>query len=170
MTVPDWEQHLAARTQVHLDDLLALLHIPSVSTAPEHDADVAGTAGWVADRLRRVGVPEVEVLPTPGHPVVLGRWRVGDERPTVLIYGHYDVQPPDPLDLWTSPPFEPVVRDGRVYARGAADMKGSLLATVHAVEALAATGGAPPVNVAFLFEGEEEIGSPNLPGVGAAEC
>ena len=164
-----WETYLADREQASLDELLTLLRIPSVSTTPKHRADVTRAGKWVANRLRRAGVPEVEVRTTPGHPVVLGRWHVGDERPTVLIYGHYDVQPPEPLDLWESPPFAPAIRDGRVYARGATDMKGNLLATIHAVEALAEAAGAPPVNVTFVLEGEEEIGSPHLPAVVAAE-
>lgn len=106
---------------------------------------------------------EVETFSTPGHPVVLGEWRgAGPEAPTVLIYGHYDVQPPDPLDLWTSPPFEPEVRDGRIYARGSADDKGQLYLHVKAVEAHLKTRGSLPVNVIIMAEGEEEVGSPNL--------
>jgi acetylornithine deacetylase/succinyl-diaminopimelate desuccinylase-like protein len=108
-------------------------------------------------------VPEVRIVETPGHPAVIGRWDVDTSKPTVLVYGHFDVQPEDPLALWESPPFEPEVRDGMVFGRGAADMKGSLLTAIHGVEASAiANGGQPPVNVAFIFEGEEEIGSPSF--------
>ena len=160
--VATWEQRLAERDDADFGHLLDFLRIPSVSTDPDHRQDVAAAAAFVADRLREAGVPEVEIHPTAGHPVVRGDWQVGSDRPTVLVYGHYDVQPAEPLDLWESPPFEPVVRDGRVYARGSSDMKGNLLTAVQGVAALAQAHGAPPVNVRFLFEGEEEIGSPNL--------
>ena len=157
-----WNDWLADREAEHLAELDDLLRLPSVSTDPAHATDVARTASWVAERLRAAGVPEVEVAPTDGHPAVVGRWRIADDQPTVLIYGHYDVQPPEPLDLWQTPPFEPTTRDGRIYARGSSDMKGNLLTAIQAVEALAQTHGAPPINVTFLVEGEEEIGSPNL--------
>jgi acetylornithine deacetylase/succinyl-diaminopimelate desuccinylase-like protein len=159
-----WDAYLAEHEGRHLAELHDLLRIPSVSALPAHRDDVGAAGEWVAARLRAAGVPEVEVLPPApgGHPLVLGRWRVGEERPTALIYAHYDVQPPDPLDLWETPPFEPTVRDGRIYARGAADDKAGLFLTIAAVEALARTGGAPPLNLVFFFEGEEEIGSPSL--------
>lgn len=155
------EEHAEA----YADDLAAFVRIPSVSTVPAHRADVATAAAWVAARLQRAGIPEVQTIDTAGNPVVVGRWRVDAALPTVVIYGHYDVQPPEPLELWTSPPFEPEVRDGRLYGRGAADDKGGVLSAVQAVEAWATTAGQPPVNVTFVIEGEEEIGSPNLPGV-----
>src|SRR5690606_35677348 len=139
------------------------LRIPSVSTTPEHRNDVAAAANWVAARLQAAGVPSVSLLETPGHPVVYGRWDVDPSRPTLLVYGHYDVQPPDPLALWDSPPFEPTIREGTIYARGAADMKANLVTLIQGLEAVARTTGRPPVNFIFLFEGEEEIGSPNLP-------
>ncbi len=157
-----WEQALAEREAAHVEQLMAFLRIPSVSTDPARNAETARAAEFVAERLREAGVPTVEILPTGGHPVVYGDWRVGDDRPTFLVYGHYDVQPAEPLELWRTPPFEPNVRDGRIYARGASDMKGNLLSAIQGVEALARAGGAPPVNVRFIFEGEEEIGSPNL--------
>ncbi|MBA2278481.1 MAG: dipeptidase [Chloroflexia bacterium] len=157
-----WRDALETNEARHRAELDELLRLPSVSTDPTHADDVAATAEWVADRLRRAGVPEVEVVATAGHPVVLGRWRVAGNQPTVLIYGHYDVQPEEPVALWDSPPFEPAERDGRLYARGSSDMKGNLLTAVQGVEALAAASGAPPVNVTFIFEGEEEIGSPHL--------
>jgi acetylornithine deacetylase/succinyl-diaminopimelate desuccinylase-like protein len=156
-----WQAYLDDHRGQHLDELFEILRIPSVSTDPERAGDVRRCAQWVADKLTRAGVPEVEILQTAGHPVVYGAWRAAPRKPTVLIYGHYDVQPADPLDLWTSDPFEPTRRDGRIYARGSSDMKANLVTVVQAVEALAAVSGAPPVNVVFFLEGEEEIASPN---------
>lgn len=148
-----------SRFRSELDDFL---RIPSVSAKVEHDPDTRRAADWFADRLRDAGV-DTEVLETAGHPVVLGEWReAGPNAPTVLVYGHYDVQPPEPLDEWNSPPFEPTERDGRIYARGAADDKGQLYMHVKALETLRASTGTLPVNVIVLAEGEEEIGSPNL--------
>src|SRR3954470_21445848 len=142
-------------------ELLDLLRIPSVSARSEHDADTARAAEWVARSLRDAGL-EATVHATAGHPVVVGEWRgAGPSAPTVLVYGHYDVQPAEPLELWTTPAFEPTVRDGAVYARGAADDKGQVWCHVEALLAWQAHGG-PPVNVTLLVEGEEEIGSPNL--------
>ncbi|HXF94635.1 MAG TPA: dipeptidase [Gemmatimonadales bacterium] len=138
-----------------LDQLGEFLRIPSVSTDPAHDADCRRAAEWVAAELRRLGCREVELLGSDTHPVV---WGVGPEvpgAPVLLVYGHYDVQPPDPLDQWTSPPFEPTVRDGRIFARGAADDKGQVFCVLQAVAAL----GRPPVNFRFLIEGQEESGS-----------
>ncbi|MGH7515105.1 MAG: dipeptidase [Gemmatimonadales bacterium] len=144
--------------------LNALLAIPSISTETEHREDVARCAEWLAAELRRIGLT-AECHATPGHPVVVAEWR-GAPRgaPTVLIYGHYDVQPPEPLDLWTSPPFAGTVRDGRLYARGAADDKGQVWIHVQALEAWLASRGTVPVNVVMLIEGEEEVGSTSLPG------
>ena len=144
------------------EELFEFLRIPSVSARSENDADTRRAAEWLASRLREAGV-ETEILETGKHPVVLGEWRgAGEGAPTVLVYGHYDVQPSEPLAEWTSPPFEPEVRDGRVYARGSADDKGQLYMHVKALEAHLQAGGGPPVNVVVLAEGEEEIGSPNL--------
>jgi len=163
MTTQDWTSLLAAREQEHLDELLALLRIPGVSTDPAHRDDVRATAAVVRDRLLAAGVPTVDIIDTPLHPVIIGEWPAGTGKPTVLIYGHYDVQPEEPVDLWETPAFEPAIRDGRIYARGSSDMKGNLLTAIQGVEAVAeANGGVPPVNVKFIFEGEEEIGSPNL--------
>ncbi len=158
----DWKQDLAGRRDTLHQEFMQLLSMPSVSTDPARAGDVRATAEWVADRLRRAGVPDVRIVETPGHPSVLGSWHVADNQPTVLIYGHYDVQPEEPVELWDTPAFEPTVRDGKVYARGSSDMKGNLLTAIHGVEALVRAHGRPPVNVKFLFEGEEEIGSPNL--------
>jgi acetylornithine deacetylase/succinyl-diaminopimelate desuccinylase-like protein len=148
----------------HLAELQEFLRIPSVSSLPEHRDDVRRAAEWVADRLRELGAQGVELLPTGGNPVVYGEWPAPQGAPTALLYGHYDVQPPDPLDLWESPPFEPTVRDGKIYARGAADDKGNMLAPLKAIEALVATQGRVPIGLKCLFEGEEEVGSPSLPG------
>lgn len=144
------------------EELMEFVRVPSVSTAPEHRHDIDEAARWLAARFERAGVPDVRVLPTKGHPVVVARWHHAENAPTVIIYGHYDVQPPEPLELWNSQPFVPEVRDGRIYGRGASDDKGGVMIALHAVEASAAASGAPPVNVTFLIEGEEEIGSPNL--------
>jgi acetylornithine deacetylase/succinyl-diaminopimelate desuccinylase-like protein len=159
----EWERYLAEQELAHLEALLEYLRIPSISALPAHRADIERAAEWTAEAMRRAGVPEVQVLPSNGLPVVVGRWRVGAEWPTALIYGHYDVQPVDPLDLWDSPPFEPTIRDDRVYARGSADMKGNILTALHAVEAYACTDSELPINLSFIVEGEEEVGSPSLP-------
>ena len=144
------------------DELFDFLRIPSVSARSEYDADMQRTAKWVSDNLRAAGLT-TEILPTPGHPVVLGEWRNAPAgAPTVLIYGHYDVQPAEPLELWTTPPFEPTIRDGRIYARGSVDDKGQLFAHMKALEAHLKTRGTLPVNVIVLAEGEEEVGSDNL--------
>ena len=145
-----------------LEDLKEFLRIPSISTLPEHQLDLGRAASWVADELRGLGLQAVEVLPTAGHPVVYGEWlQANDSAPTVLVYGHYDVQPVDPLDLWKSPPFEPSVRGEDLFARGASDMKGQIVAQLKALEALVKTSGLP-LNLKFMIEGEEEVGSPSL--------
>jgi acetylornithine deacetylase/succinyl-diaminopimelate desuccinylase-like protein len=163
-----WESYLEENRVRFLDELLDYLRIPSISALPEHAADVERAAQWTADRLRTAGMENVRILPTGGHPVVYADWLHAPDRPTVMIYGHFDVQPVDPLDLWDHPPFEPAVQDGRVYARGATDDKGNLLPAIHAVEALLREQGALPVNIKFFFEGQEEIGSPQLPDFIAA--
>ena len=153
---------LEANDQRLHDDLFAFLRIPSVSARSEHNADVARAAKWLHDQLTRIGF-STETLATPGHPVVLAEWRNAPEgAPTVLIYGHYDVQPPEPLELWTSPAFEPTIRDGNIYARGSVDDKGQLWLHVAALEAHLATRGTLPVNVIVMAEGEEEVGSEHL--------
>jgi acetylornithine deacetylase/succinyl-diaminopimelate desuccinylase-like protein len=161
----DWFPRHQAAALTTLNELLA---IPSVSTKAEHRDDVARCAEWLATELRRIGLT-AECHATPGHPVVVAEWRRAPHgAPTVLIYGHYDVQPPEPLELWTSPPFAGTVRDGRLYARGAADDKGQVWIHVLALEAWLATRGALPVNIVVLLEGEEEVGSTSLPGFLAA--
>ena len=138
------------------------LRIPSISTDSTYAPETRRAAEWVAGNLRSAGVDRVDVMDTDGHPVVLAEHKVSDEAPTVLVYGHYDVQPPDPLDLWDQDPFEPVEVDGDLVARGAADDKGQAFMHVKAAEAWLASGG-PPVNLKILLEGEEEIGSKHLP-------
>jgi len=147
----------------NLAQLLDFLRFPSVSTDPSCRDDVSACGEWVYQKFTSMGL-KAEVFGTPGHPVIFARGEQSPGRPTVLIYGHYDVQPADPLDLWTSPPFEPRVADGFIFARGAADNKGQILAHILGVEAALASGGLP-VNVLFIVEGEEEIGSPNLDAV-----
>jgi acetylornithine deacetylase/succinyl-diaminopimelate desuccinylase-like protein len=151
-----------------LDELFEFLRIPSVSTLPEHREDVRAAARFVANSLTAAGMENVEVIETEGHPLVYADWLHAPGKPTVLCYGHYDVQPPDPLDLWKSPPFEPEVRDGNIYARGSSDDKGQMYMHVKAVEALMHTAGKLPVNVKFLIEGEEEIGGKSVAAFVAA--
>jgi acetylornithine deacetylase/succinyl-diaminopimelate desuccinylase-like protein len=159
--------YLERTWETGLEQLMELLRIPSVSTLPEQAGDVRACAEWIADRMRAIGVPQVRLVETPRHPLVVGRWHAAPGKPTILVYGHYDVQPVDPIGEWDSDPFTPTIREGRIYARGAGDMKGNLATLLQAVEALAATSetGAPPVNLTFLWEGEEEIGSPSAPAV-----
>src|SRR6476659_8177978 len=126
----DWKSILADRHDAYFDELIEFVRIPSVSTDPVHAGDVVAAAQWVADRPTQAGVPEVEVVPTAGHPAVIGRWHAAPGKPTVLLYGHFDVQPVDPIELWKSPPFEPEVRDGILYGRGVADLKATLLAMI----------------------------------------
>ncbi len=154
-----WFRHDAERTRAELDEFL---RIPSVSARSEHNADTARCAAWLADRLRSFGM-EASIHQTPGHPIVLAEWRkAGPQAPTVLVYGHYDVQPVEPLELWTSPPFEPTERDGKLFARGSVDDKGQLYIHVKAAEALLKERHELPVNLIILAEGEEEVGSDNL--------
>jgi acetylornithine deacetylase/succinyl-diaminopimelate desuccinylase-like protein len=146
-----------------LAELIDFLRIPSVSTQQEHERDMLRAASWLRDQLLAAGFPCAQVMPSAGHPIVYAEWlAAGDRAPTLLIYGHYDVQPPDPVELWTTPPFEPTIVGQDLFARGASDDKGQLYVHVKAVEAFGKTVGAPPVNVKCLFEGEEEIGSPSL--------
>jgi acetylornithine deacetylase/succinyl-diaminopimelate desuccinylase-like protein len=155
----DWCTANDARAQ---DELFEFLRIPSVSAKTEHVADCAAAAEFVRAALQRIGFA-TELVPTPGHPIVVGEWRdAGPHAPTLLVYGHYDVQPAEPLDLWTSPAFEPTLRDGRIYARGSVDDKGQLYLHVKALEAHLAVRGTLPVNVIVIAEGEEEVGSVNL--------
>jgi len=155
-------QYARAHREEFLDSLKAFVSIPSVSTDPEHNRDMAVAANWVADRLRDLGMESIQIFPTERHPVVYGEWLGAPGRPTALIYGHYDVQPVDPLDLWKTPPFEPTVIGENIFGRGASDMKGQDVAVFKAIESIVRTGSLP-VNVKWMLEGEEEIGSPSLP-------
>lgn len=155
--------HIDRNKDAYLNELLEFLRIPSIGTQPQHSADTRATAEWLAQSMRKAGLENVDVMSTSGHPAVYGDWlHVGGDFPTVLVYGHYDVQPPDPLNLWETPPFEPSLRESYVYARGSSDDKGQLYIHVKAVEAYLKSVGRLPVNIKFIIEGEEESGSPNL--------
>ena len=164
-----WQSYLTEHKERFLGELTEFLKIPSISSLPEHAPDVRRAAQWVKARLEAAGMEDVNIGETAGHPVVYGQWLHAPGHPTVMVYGHFDVQPVDPVDLWTSPPFEPVVKDGRIYARGAADNKGNMLAPILAAEAWLKSKGELPLNLKFFFEGQEEIGSPDLPDYIAAE-
>ena len=157
-----WSGYLEENSDRFLQELIEFCKIPSISSLPQHAGDVRKAGEWVKNRLQTAGIDSVKILETGGHPVVFGQKCPYQDRPTVLIYGHFDVQPADPLNLWESPPFEPRVENGRLYARGASDDKGNLLIPILAVEALLKEGE-PPLNLKFLFEGQEEIGSPQIP-------
>lgn len=164
-----WHTYLEQNRSRFQEELLDLLRIPSISSLPEYAPEVQRGAEWVANRLQQAGLEQVEILATAGHPVVSASWLHAPDKPTILIYGHFDTQPVDPVDQWTSPPFTPTIRDGRVYARGASDDKGNMLIPILAVETLLNTTGVLPVNVKFFLEGQEEIGSPQIPDLLAAE-
>ena len=145
-----------------LEELKQFVRIPSISTLPEHSGDITRAATFVADSLRAVGMEHVEIVPTARHPLVYADWLHAPGKPTVLCYGHYDVQPADPLELWTTGPFEPTERNGNLYARGACDDKGQMYMHIKAIEALRAANGRLPLNVKFLIEGEEEVGGASI--------
>ncbi len=157
-------QYARDHREAFVKDLEALLRIPSVSSNPEHKKDMEAAANWLCEKLAALGFDQTAVLPTAGHPVVYGEYlKAGPQAPTILFYGHYDVQPPDPLDLWTSPPFEPTVRGENLYARGASDMKGQVVCHIKAVESIIrSSNGNLPINLKYMLEGEEEVGSPSL--------
>ncbi|WP_017725878.1 dipeptidase [Halalkalibacterium ligniniphilum] len=155
-------QYVTDNRETHLNELKEFLKIPSISAISQYKGDVRKAAEWTAESLKKAGMENVEVIDTPGHPVVYGDWLKAEGKPTVLIYGHYDVQPVDPLELWETPPFEPSIRNEKLYARGASDDKGQVFIHVKAMEAILKAEGTLPVNVKFCIEGEEEIGSPNL--------
>jgi acetylornithine deacetylase/succinyl-diaminopimelate desuccinylase-like protein len=145
-----------------LEELKEFIRIPSISTLPEHVPDIGRAAAFVAGQLRSAGMENLEIIPTARHPLVYADWLHAPGKPTVLCYGHYDVQPADPLELWVTPPFEPAERDGNLYARGSCDDKGQMYIHIKAVEALRAVGGRLPVNLKFLIEGEEEVGGASI--------
>ncbi|NCC30932.1 MAG: dipeptidase [Chloroflexia bacterium] len=165
MTIASQEARAFSRAHgtKFVEELFAFLRIPSLSGDPAYAPDVRRAAEWLAEHMQGLGLAKVQVMETAGHPVVYGEWLgAGPDKPTVLVYGHYDVVPAEMSDGWATPPFEPVERDGRIYARGATDDKGQLFIHVKALEAYLKTSGAAPVNVKFLIEGEEEVSSPNL--------
>lgn len=166
--MPNWAEYLAENKPRYRKELDELLRIPSISALPEHAGDVRKAAEWVANRMRAAGIEGVEIMETGGHPLVYGEWLHAPGKPTILLYGHFDVQPVDPLNLWESPPFEPTERNGRLYARGVSDMKANLFLQILALEALLKTTGELPVNIKFFYEGQEEIGSPQMPSFLAA--
>ncbi len=152
------DRYVAHNEGRFLDELKELLRIPSVSTLPDHNADTTRAAEYCAAKMKIAGLENIEVIKTARHPLVYASWLHAPGKPTVLCYGHFDVQPPDPLELWESPPFEPTERNGNLYARGSADDKGQMYSQIKAIEALHAVNGKLPVNVKFLLEGEEEVG------------
>lgn len=161
MTMKAWQDYQDQHKERFLQELLKLLRIPSVSASGEHKADMERCAEAVQNRLLAAGCSRAERYPTPGHPIVYGELITDKNKPTVLVYGHYDVQPADPLELWHSGPFEPVIKDGKIFARGSCDDKGQFYMHVKALETMVQTGTLP-TNIKFLIEGEEEVGSPNL--------
>ncbi|HMX37282.1 MAG TPA: M20/M25/M40 family metallo-hydrolase, partial [Ferruginibacter sp.] len=156
-----WKEYQEKNKDRFLDEMLDLLRIPSVSAKSEHKADMLKCAEAVKQRLLDAGCDKAEVMATDGHPAVFGEKIIDPSKPTVLVYGHYDVQPPEPLELWNSGPFDPVIKDGKVFARGSADDKGQFYMHVKALEILTKTNSMT-TNIKFLIEGEEEVGSPNL--------
>src|SRR5690554_6579583 len=156
-----WKDYLEENKDRFLEELVDLLKIPSISADSAHKDDMLAAAKFVENALTKAGCDTVEVCDTPGHPIVYGEKIIDASLPTILIYGHYDVQPADPLELWDSPPFEPVIKDGKIYARGACDDKGQVYMHVKALEVLTKTDTLQ-CNVKFMIEGEEEVGSPNL--------
>ena len=155
-------EYLKKNEKKRMSDLFEFLRYPSVSAKPEHKKDMGACAGWLADHLKKIGF-KAKVYPTKGHPLVYAEYMVDKKAPTVLYYGHYDVQPPEPLNLWKTEPFKPVIRSGYIYARGATDDKGQTFAQIKGLEAVIKTTGTLPINVKFLVEGEEEVASENLP-------
>jgi acetylornithine deacetylase/succinyl-diaminopimelate desuccinylase-like protein len=155
-------EFIESRHEHNLNELCDFLRIPSVSAKTEHKADVERAANWVADHLRAAGFKTVEIIPTSLHPLVYAESLEAPGKPTVLFYGHYDVQPPEPLELWTSPAFDPQVRDGNIYGRGTADDKGQVHIHIKALDAIHKLRGKFPVNIKVLIEGEEEVGSVSL--------
>ncbi|HEY0298369.1 MAG TPA: dipeptidase [Arachidicoccus sp.] len=157
----EWKSYQQENKQRFLDELLDLLRIPSISAQPEHKNDMITCAEKVQQRLQDAGAQNVTIYSTKGHPVVFGEIKIDELKPTVLVYGHYDVQPVEPLNLWTNPPFEPTIKDGKIYARGSADDKGQFFMHVKALETMVQTNSVP-LNIKFIIEGEEEVGSDNL--------
>jgi acetylornithine deacetylase/succinyl-diaminopimelate desuccinylase-like protein len=154
--------YLNSNISNYLEELKEYIRIPSISTLETHKDEMIRCSEYIANTFRTIGMTRVEIFPTEGHPIVYGEWLGKPGKPTVLIYGHYDVQPVDPLNLWDNPPFEPIIKDEKIFARGANDNKGQNFTHIKSVEAFFKTVGEPPVNIKYIFEGEEEIGSGNL--------
>ena len=159
--MPLYEKYIDDNMDAHLKEFVELVSIPSTSSIPANKADVAKTGAWIVNKLKSIGITSAELLPTAGNPVVYGSWNKAPGKPTVLIYAHYDVQPVKESE-WDNPPFAPVIKDGKIFGRGTSDDKSGVMISMLAVEAMLKTDGKLPVNVKFLFEGEEEIGSPNF--------
>lgn len=157
------DAYFTKHREAHLNELNEFLRIPSISSLSEHKEDMQKAAEWLANAFEKLNLENISITQTAGHPVVYADWLHAEGKPTILFYGHYDVQPVDPLHLWESEPFHPTIRDNKLYARGASDDKGQVFMHLKMIEALFATTGTLPVNVKFIYEGEEEIGSPNLP-------
>ena len=159
-----WKTYLDQNQSRFVGELVDFVRIPSVSALDEHFNDVVKAGNWVVERLKAAGIANARLMKTETHPVVYGELlTAGKNKPTILIYGHFDVQPADPFELWDNPPFEPKIKDGKIFGRGASDDKGNMLAPILAIEALLKTTGSLPVNVKLFYEGQEEIGSPTLP-------
>lgn len=156
-----YEKYIDENNDQHLKEFLELVSIPSISSIPANKPDIAKTATWIVNKLKSIGISNAKQLPTDGNPVVYANWNEAPGKPTVLIYGHYDVQPVKESE-WNNPPFSPIIKDGRIYGRGASDDKSGIITAICAIETILRTEGKLPVNVKFLFEGEEEIGSPNF--------
>lgn len=157
------DAYFAEHREAHLEELKEFLRIPSISSLSEHKEDIHHAAKWLAGTFEKLNLENISIMETEGHPVVYADWLHAEGKPTILFYGHYDVQPVDPLHLWESEPFNPSIRDNKLFARGASDDKGQVFMHLKMIEALFATTGTLPVNVKFIYEGEEEIGSPHLP-------
>ncbi|MEK5230557.1 dipeptidase [Lysinibacillus sp. FSL K6-0232] len=157
------DAYFAEHREAHLEELKEFLRIPSISSLSEHKEDIQHAAKWLAGAFEKLNLENISIMETEGHPVVYADWLHAEDKPTILFYGHYDVQPVDPLHLWESEPFNPSIRDNKLFARGASDDKGQVFMHLKMIEALFATTGTLPVNVKFIYEGEEEIGSPHLP-------
>lgn len=157
-----FDQYFSENREKHLQEVKEWLSIPSISALSEHKPDITKAAQWIADALTKAGIENVKLMETKGNPVVYGEWLKAEGKPTVLVYGHYDVQPVDPLELWETPPFEPDIRDNKLYARGSSDDKGQVFMHVKALEAIMQAEGKLPLNFKFCIEGGEEIGSPHL--------
>ena len=162
--IRDVVSYINAHKNKSLERLIDLCEIPSISTLPDHESDMRQAAEWLANEMQSLGMESIKIIPTDGHPVVYGDYLNVEDSPTVLIYGHYDVQPADPLGEWSSSPFVPTIRGDNLYARGASDMKGQIMGVFSALEAWKNAGDGFPLNIKIILEGEEEIGSPNLAG------